>query len=326
MDMCYYKGFEDLKTVDPEMIKVLKIASRVAKTSSTVLITGESGTGKELIARGIHNSSHRYNGSFVAVNCGAIPQELLESELIGYERGAFTGAINRKVGDFEIADGGTIFLDEIACLPFQLQSKLLRVLQEREIRRLGSNKVIKLDVRVIAATNLNLEEVVQKGLFRQDLFFRLNVVPIHIPPLRNRKGDIPILLDHIIEKISKKLKKTTIPEYSKEIIPILQNHTWLGNVREFENIIERIIVLLDEGRPITLKEMPVGIIISENKNYEQITEDVNGLKDRCMIYERKEIIKALHSTKWNRIKAAQLLKIHRNTLLQKIKKLNIPSD
>ncbi|HAS17558.1 MAG TPA: hypothetical protein DDX84_09310 [Nitrospiraceae bacterium] len=325
MEMCYYKGFEDLKTIDPRMIEVLNMAKRVAKTSSTVLITGESGTGKELIARGIHNSSTRANGPYITVNCGAIPNELLESELLGYERGAFTGAINKKIGDFESAKGGTIFLDEIASLPYKLQSKLLRVLQEREIRRLGSNIVVKLDVRVISATNINLEDEVEKGQFRHDLYFRLNVVPIHIPPLRNRKGDIPILLEHFIEKTCKELKKT-IPEYSKEIIPVLQNHTWPGNVREFENIIERIIVLLDDGRPITIKELPMKIILADNKNYEQITEDVDGLKDRCMVYERKEIIKALHSTKWNRIKAAQLLKIHRNTLLQKIKKLNIPSD
>lgn len=318
------KGFDEIKTVDFKMLEILKLALRVAGSMSNVLITGESGTGKELVARGIHRLSPRREGPFVAVNCGAIPQELLESELMGFERGAFTGAISKRVGDFECANGGTIFLDEISSLPFQLQAKLLRVLQEREIKRLGSNKPIKLDVRIVSATNVELEKEVMKGAFRQDLYFRLNVVPIHLPPLRERKGDIPLLLDHFIKKASIKVKRN-IPGYSPEIIPILERHSWQGNVREFENIVERIVVLIEDGMPITIKDLPGNIVIPDNKFYSQISEDALSLRERCMIYEKREIMKALHDTKWNRVKTARLLKIHRNTLIQKMRKLNIPS-
>lgn len=323
MEMCCNKGFEDIKTVDPKMLRILDLARRVAKSASTVLITGESGTGKELVAQGIHRLSPKSDGPFVAVNCGAIPKELLESELMGYERGAFTGALNKRVGDFEYANGGTIFLDEIASLPLQLQAKLLRVLQEREIKRLGSNKTIKLDLRVISATNVDLGVEVEKGLFRQDLYFRLNVVPIHLPPLRERKGDIMIFLDHFIKKSCFKLNKS-VRGYSEEIIQVLQRYPWPGNVREFENIIERVVVLIEEGMHITIKDLPADIVIPGSNTYSNITEDAKGLRERCMVYEKIEIIKALHDTRWNRVKAAGLLKIHRNTLTQKMKKLDIP--
>lgn len=327
MKSCSYRGFEDIKTGDPKMIDILELAHRVAGSMSNVLIIGESGTGKELVSRGIHRLSRRAEGPFVAVNCGAIPGELLESELMGFERGAFTGAVGRKIGDFESANGGTIFLDEISSLPLQLQSKLLRVLQEREIKRLGSNKTIKLDVRIISATNVDLVAEVEKGKFRQDLYFRLNVVPIHLPPLRERKGDIPILLDHCIKKICRKLKKE-IPGYSREIVPIFESHPWHGNVREFENIIERIIVFVEDGMPVTIKDLPADIIVPpvDRNSYGQITEDTMGLKERCMVYEKREIMKALHYTKWNRGKAARLLKVHRNTLIHKMRKLDIPSN
>lgn len=322
-----FKGFEEIRTESPKMIEILELASRVARSTSNVLIIGESGTGKELIARGIHRLSPRVEGPFVAVNCGAIPGELLESELIGFERGAFTGAIGRKIGDFESANGGTIFLDEISTLPLQLQSKLLRVLQEREIKRLGASKTIKLDVRIISATNENLELAVEKGRFRQDLYFRLNVVPIHLPPLRERNGDIPILLDHFIKKICNRMGDRKIPGYSRAVMPILEKHPWQGNVREFENIIERIIVFKkDDGLPITIKDLPAYLIIpSDGRNcYDQPAEDSLGLRERCMVYERRAIMKVLHTTKWHRGKAARLLKIHRNTLIQKMKKLDIP--
>ncbi len=324
MEMCFNKSFEDIRTMDPKMLEILSMAHRVAKSTSNVLITGESGTGKELVARGIHRSSPRSEGPFIAVNCGAIPLELLESELMGYERGAFTGALSRRVGDFEFANGGTIFLDEISSLPRPLQAKLLRILQEREIKRLGSNKTVKLDVRVIAAANVDLEEEVEKGLFRQDLYFRLNVVPIHLLPLRERIGDIPLLLDHFIKKACSKMMKN-IHGYSTEIIPILQRHPWPGNVREFENLIERVVVLIEDGKLISIKDLPPNIVISNSSGYSQIQEDTLGLREKCMVYEKVEIMKALYDTKWNRGKAARLLKIHRNTLIQKMKKLNIPS-
>jgi len=236
-------------------------------TIATVMITGESGTGKELVAKGIHKSSSRANCPFITVNCGAIPSELLESELMGYERGAFTGAFSKRIGEFESAHSGTIFLDEISSLPFKLQSKLLRVIQEREIKRIGSGRLIKLDIRVIAATNVDLAEEVEKGGFRHDLYFRLNVVPITLPPLRERKGDIPVLVEHLIKKICRKLNKS-IQGYSSEIISVLTQYSWPGNVRELENIIERVIVLMDHSRYITIKDLPQNLIISNVKNYE----------------------------------------------------------
>ncbi len=325
MKVNYTDGFEEIKTSDPNMLNVLDMARRAARSNSSVMISGESGTGKELIARGIHKISSRSKGPFVPVNCGAIPRELLESELMGYERGAFTGAVSTKIGDFESAQGGTIFLDEISTLPVHLQAKLLRILQEREIKRLGSVKTIRLDIRVISATNDNLNELVENGNFRHDLYFRLNVIPIHLPPLRERRGDIPILLEHFIEKACAKLKKTK-PGYSREIVSILQCWAWQGNVREFENLIERVIVLSDDSLDITVKDIPLDVIIRERKGYREITEDVGGLRERCMVYEKGEIIKALHGSKWNRKRAARLLKIHRNTLIQKMKRLGIPFD
>ncbi|MCC6543677.1 MAG: sigma 54-interacting transcriptional regulator [Nitrospirae bacterium] len=325
MKVNYSDGFEEIKTSDPNVLSVLDMARRAARSNSSVLISGESGTGKELIARGIHNVSPRSKGPFVAVNCGAIPRELLESELMGYERGAFTGAVNSKVGDFESAHNGTIFLDEVSTLPLHLQAKLLRTLQEREIKRLGSVKTIKLDIRVVAATNDNLNELVESGTFRQDLYFRLNVIPIHLPPLRERKGDIPILLEHFLDKACAKLKKTR-PRYSKEIVSVLQGWAWPGNVREFENLIERVIVLSDDSMDITVKDIPLDLLFREKRGYREFQRDEDSLHERCKVYEKGEIIKALHGSKWNRKRAARLLRIHRNTLSQKMRKLGIPFD
>lgn len=323
MELNLNNKFEHIKTVDPRMIETLKIAGKAAMTIATVMITGESGTGKELVAKGIHKSSSRANCPFITVNCGAIPSELLESELMGYERGAFTGAFSKRIGEFESAHSGTIFLDEISSLPFKLQSKLLRVIQEREIKRIGSGRLIKLDIRVIAATNVDLAEEVEKGGFRHDLYFRLNVVPITLPPLRERKGDIPVLVEHLIKKICIKLNKN-IQGYSSEIISVLTQYSWPGNVRELENIIERVIVLMDHSRYITIKDLPPNLIISNVKKYHQAGEDNTGLREKCMVYEKTEIVRALCNTKWNRGKAAKILKIHRNTLIQKMKKLDIP--
>lgn len=323
MELNLNNNFEHIKTVDPRMIETLKIAGKAALTIATVMITGESGTGKELVAKGIHKSSSRANCPFITVNCGAIPSELIESELMGYERGAFTGAFSKRIGEFESAHSGTIFLDEISSLPFKLQSKLLRVIQEREIKRIGSGRLIKLDIRVIAATNVDLAEEVEKGGFRHDLYFRLNVVPIALPPLRERIGDIPVLVEHLIKKICIKLNKN-IQGYSSEIISVLTQYSWPGNIRELENIIERVIVLMDHSKYITIKDLPPNLIISNVKKYNQAGEDNTGLREKCMVYEKTEIVRALCNTKWNRGKAAKILKIHRNTLIQKMKKLDIP--
>ncbi len=325
MKVNYAEGFEEIKTSDPKVLDVLDMARRAARSNSSILISGESGTGKELIARGIHRISSRSKGPFVPVNCGAVPRDLLESELMGYERGAFTGAVGTKIGDFESAHGGTIFLDEVSTLPLHLQAKLLRILQEREVKRLGSVKTIRLDIRVVAATNDNLNELVENGSFRHDLYFRLNVIPIHLPPLRERKGDIPILLEHFLDLACNKLKMAK-PRYSKEIVSILQGWAWPGNVREFENLVERVIVLSHDSADITVKDIPMNLLIREKRGYREISDDTEGLHERCMVYEKGEIIKALHGSKWNRKKAAILLKIHRNTLNQKMKKLGIPHD
>jgi len=242
--MEFNEAFSDIIGRSEKFAVVLDIAFKAAKTSSTILIQGESGTGKELVAKAIHRASSRRNGPFIKVNCPGIPATLMESELFGHERGAFTGAIFQKIGKFELANGGTIFLDEIGELDKNLQSKLLRVLQEREFERVGGNEVLKTDVRVVAATNRNLKEMVERDEFREDLYYRLNVVPIVLPSLRERKDDIPLLVEHFLEKLCRKLgkKEKTI---TKRAMGYLYNYDWPGNVRELENIIERMINLPD---------------------------------------------------------------------------------
>jgi transcriptional regulator with PAS, ATPase and Fis domain len=242
--MEFNEAFSDIIGRSEKFAVALDIAFKAAKTSSTILIQGESGTGKELVAKAIHRASSRRNGPFIKVNCPGIPATLMESELFGHERGAFTGAIFQKIGKFELANGGTIFLDEIGELDKNLQSKLLRVLQEREFERVGGNEVLKTDVRVVAATNRNLKEMVERDEFREDLYYRLNVVPIVLPSLRERKDDIPLLVEHFLEKLCRKLgkKEKTI---TKRAMGYLYNYDWPGNVRELENIIERMINLSD---------------------------------------------------------------------------------
>ena len=306
-------NFEEIITKSPKFRKVLKQIEQVAETESTVLIQGETGTGKELIARAIHNNSNRSDRVLIKVNCAALAPELIESELFGHEKGAFTGAYNKKAGRFELANKGTIFLDEIGELPLNLQVKLLRVLQEGEFDRLGGIKTIKTDVRVIAATNRNLEKAVEKGDFREDLFYRLNVFPVFVPPLRDRKEDIPMLVEFFVKKYAVKTGRK-INETSEKVIKSLMDYNWPGNVRELENIIERAVVLC------TGRRLVYGGWIPENKIGAGIK--LQTLEEN----ERNHILKVLETTNW-RISgekgAAKLLGMKRTTLESRMKKLGI---
>lgn len=301
-----------------EVMRELKeLAARVARTNSNVLILGESGTGKELFAHAIHNNSKRRDFPFVKVNCGAIPFELLESELFGYEEGSFTGAKKGgKIGKFKAADGGTIFLDEIGDLPMNMQVKLLRVLQDKEIERIGSNYSEKIDVRVIAATNKDLEKMVAEGLFRLDLYYRLNVVSIKIPPLRERKEDIPILANHLVKKISE-AENIKVEKISDETLEYLKKYDWPGNVRELENVLERAINLLDDDIVIMPKHLPSKITgISRYRK-------INSLKTILEETEKQAIIDSLIIANGNKTLAAEMLKISRTSLYEKMMKYNI---
>jgi transcriptional regulator with PAS, ATPase and Fis domain len=246
--------FKDIVGESSAIMKALQIAYKAAQTSSNVLIRGESGTGKGLIARAIHNNSSRAKGPYSIVNCGAIPSTLLESELFGYERGAFTGAVRRKIGKFEQADGGTLFLDEIGDMPPDMQVKILRVIQDKELERIGGCDTIRCDVRIIAATHCNLEALVEKGTFREDLYYRLNVLPIYVPSLKERREDIPMLLEHFIKRISINMNKE-IAGVSPEAENCLLNYDWPGNIRELENLVERVIALTD-GNEIDMNSLP----------------------------------------------------------------------
>lgn len=301
-----------------EVMRELKeLAARVARTNSNVLILGESGTGKELFAHAIHSNSRRNDFPFVKVNCGAIPFELLESELFGYEEGSFTGAKKGgKIGKFKAADGGTIFLDEIGDLPMNMQVKLLRVLQDKEIERIGSNYSEKIDVRVIAATNKDLEKMVAEGLFRLDLYYRLNVVSIKIPPLRERKEDIPVLANHLVQKISK-AEQVRVEKISDETLEYLKNYDWPGNVRELENILERAINLLDGDLIIRPQHLPPKITgISKYR-------EIESLKTVLEEVEKQTIMDSLIMANGNKTVAANILKISRTSLYEKMMKYNI---
>lgn len=316
----------------PEMQKVFDLIKKIADTDSTVLIYGESGTGKELVAKVIHYNSQRSQKPFIPLNCAAIPKDLLESELFGHEKGAFTGAINTRIGRFELANGGTIFLDEIGELHPSLQVKLLRVLQEREFERVGSTKTLKVDVRILAATNRDLEKAIEEGIFREDLYYRLNVIPLRLPPLRERKEDIPFLVEHFVQKFSRKKKKEEIV-ISKEAMNCLINYQWPGNVRELENMIERLVILCD--KVVTVDDLPERLRINVNsstvcKKEEVLSKrdlnnlilpdegiDLNSLIDKI---ERDLILQAIQKTKGVKSKAASLLGLNRTTLIEKMKK------
>jgi DNA-binding NtrC family response regulator len=304
--------------------EVFELIEKVADTDSTVLITGESGTGKELIAKAIHYNSYRRDNLMVVINCGAIPEELLESELFGHERGAFTGAHKSRIGRFELANGGTIFLDEIGDMSPNLQVKLLRVLQEQKFERVGSTRTIGVDIRIIAATNQDLSSAVKKATFREDLYYRLNVIPIKVPPLRQRKSDIPLLVDFFVKKFGQE-KQKGVKGFTSEAMDIILKYEWPGNVRELENLVERVIILansdeigLDDipepmkGRAATV-ESPAVTIPKGDITFDHAVEE----------YEKRLILQALNETNWVKTKAAKLLKMNRTTLIEKMKKKKI---
>ncbi|MFB3925548.1 MAG: sigma-54 interaction domain-containing protein [Syntrophales bacterium] len=308
------------------MQELKKFALRAARKSAPILITGESGTGKELFAHAIHYASERRPCPFIRVNCAAIPKDLLEAELFGYEAGAFTGAGNKgKPGKFELAHRGTIFLDEISELPIEMQPKLLRVLEEKEVERLGSNKVVKCDFRLIAATHENLEQCVEKGKFRKDLYYRLNVVPLHIPSLKERKEDIPIISEYLLKSLRKEFG-INIHSISPEVITIFQNYDWPGNVRELSNTLERILYSNDftaEDSTILPKHLPF-FLRGINRSPERIQESLlKSLKENS---EREALIRAIRLSNNNKNKAAKMLGIHRTALYKKMKKLNLPTN
>jgi len=310
-----------------EMQQVFSMIERVADTDSTILVLGESGTGKELVARAIHYNSLRQDKALITVNCGAIPEELLESELFGHVKGAFTGAHSTKPGRFDVAHGGTIFLDEIGDMSMKLQVKILRVLQERRFEPVGSTKTHEVNVRIITATNQNLEKAVKEGRFREDLFYRLNVIPIQIPPLRERRTDVSLLAFHFVLKFNKENERQ-IEGFDKESMAVLENYSWPGNVRELENLVERIIVLKPEG-VISVADLPPQIC-GEERSFEgaslYIPTDGVSFKDAVGEFETKLIEQALERTGGNKNKAATLLKLNRTTLVEKIKKLGIQTE
>jgi len=303
--------------------EVLNIVQRVANTNATVLITGESGTGKELIANLIHYNSVRRDQPYVKVNCGAIPENLIESELFGYEKGAFTGAVARKIGKFERAQGGTIFLDEIGELDLSMQVKLLRVLQEKEIERIGGNQTINIDVRVVAATNRDLLKMVSEGNFREDLYYRLNVIPIKNPSLRERREDIPLLAGYFIEKYSRELGRGQM-SIDEDVMARLINYPWQGNIRELENVIERM-VILSQGNIITKESLPKEIAQQVFQEGEDSTARFILPEEGLSIDELEKdlIMQALQRSDYNQTKAAKLLGVSRHTLIYRMEKYNI---
>jgi len=317
-------AFESIVGNSPEMQEIFKLIRQVASTKSTVLVVGESGTGKELVAKAIHNASTRSDQQFIPINCGNIPTDLLESELFGFKKGAFTGAFATKKGLFEVANGGTIFLDEIGSISWELQSKLLRVIQEKEFRRLGDVESIRVDVRILAASNEDLKNLVTQGKFREDLYYRLNVIQIELPPLRERKDDIPLLAEHFLDKICADNGRPRCV-IDREAMDRLVHYRWPGNVRELENVIERAVVLSGEDGRIPLELLPAEMTSPAEAaaRLDELPEDGVSLKEAVADFERRLILKALKRTAGNQKRAAQLLQLNATTLNEKIKRLEI---
>ena len=298
------------------IIKINEQISRVAPTNAWVLITGENGTGKELVARSLHIKSNRKNASFVDVNCAAIPEELIESELFGHEKGAFTGAATQKRGKFDMADNGTLFLDEIADMSLATQAKILRILQEQRFERLGGNKTINVDVRVLAATNKDLEQEISDGRFRKDLFYRLNVIPIHVPPLRERIEDIPSLIEDFLNEFAKKggMKRKTI---EPDAVKLLKHHTWPGNVRELKNYLERLVIMTTKNI-ITVDDIDLRTSIKTDSGQNELI-NIQDWKEAKLFFEKSYLKKWLDDCNGNISKASELIGIERSNLHKKLK-------
>lgn len=303
----------------PPMQNVFAMIDRVADSNATVLIYGESGTGKELVARAIHLNSPRKDKPYIQLNCAAIPENLLESELFGHEKGAFTGAVARRPGRFELSHQGTLFLDEIGEISPAMQAKLLRVLQEKSFERVGGFETLKVDVRIVAATNRNLQAAIEAGTFREDLYYRLNVIPIDIPPLRERKEDISLLVKHFLKKLDSKQR---IREVTPEAMQALLNYPWPGNVRELENVIERAVIIAP-GHSITIDQVPVNFSARQQERPQEIIADIPDEGISLEEVEKLLLKKALAKAGGNQTKAAQLLKISRHTLLYRMEKYGL---
>ncbi len=309
--------FDDIIGKSQKLEEVKEISRRVAQTNSTILLRGESGTGKELIAQAIHRTSQRANGPFIAVNCGALPENLLESELFGHEKGAFTNAITKREGRFELANGGTIFLDEVGDTPLSLQIKLLRVLETKKFDRVGGTKTIASDVRVIAATNQNLEQNIKEEKFREDLYYRLNVIAIYLPHLRDRKEDIPLLAEYFLRKYNIETNRR-IKGFTKGAMKIFMDYNWPGNIRELENAVEHAVVLCDDEL-IKPSDLPLNVHIKD----EGAIEHDGTLESAQREFKKKYITRVLQQTNGNRSKAAKKLQIQRTYLSRLIKELNV---
>ncbi len=306
-------NFEGIIAKSPKMTKIFELIKTVAPTKTTVLITGESGTGKEIIARAIHRQSQRHNDPFIVTSCAALPETLLESELFGYEKGSFTGAVERRKGKFEAADKGTLFLDEIGEIDANTQVHLLRALEEKKITRIGSNEEIEVDVRIVAATNKNLRVLIEQGKFREDLYYRLNVVTIDLPPLRSRREDILPLAEHFLKQYAKQ-NNSPVKGFSPDVVEFILNYDWRGNVRELENMVERGVVL-SKGKTITLAEFP-----------QELTAQAPAEGKTLEGLERNHIQKVLEENGGNIVRTAKILGIHRMTLSNKLKKYNLSAN
>ncbi|MCK4261501.1 sigma-54-dependent Fis family transcriptional regulator [bacterium] len=313
--------FHNLIGSSPAMQPVFETISEMAKSDATVLITGETGTGKEQVARAIHFNSQRSDKPFIAVDCAALPETLIESELFGHEKGAFTGATMQRLGKFELANRGTLFLDEIGNLRLDMQAKILRALQEREIQRVGGIKTIKVDIRIISATNIDLMRGVKEQRFREDLYYRLNVVPLHVPPLRERREDIPILVKHFLERYNQEFNKS-IKGVSEKAQRYLMSYNWPGNVRELQNVIERLTALGKE-EIIPHDRLPLDILLVGEEAGLGIRSEGLLLKEARDGFEREFILSALEKTGWNQIRTSRILGVHRNTLSLKMRELNL---
>ncbi len=314
-------GFHNIIGQSTKMREVFDLVQKVADCDSTILLNGETGTGKGMVARAIHARSKRRNKPFISINCGAIPENLLESELFGHVRGAFTGATSSKQGKFEVADGGTILLDEIGDMSSDLQVKVLKVLEEGEFEQVGGSKTIKVDVRIIAATHRDLCEEVQKGNFREDLYYRLYVIPMILPSLRDRKSDIPYLIAHFMEKSNQKNDRD-VKEVTEEALAMMMSYSWPGNVRELKNMVERLVVLKGAGK-ISVRDLPPEL--KSIQKYEpsttiEISDEGICLNSAVTEFEKALILQSLEKTKWVKNKAAKLLHLNRTTLVEKIKR------